>query len=62
MNPNGMEVKNIKLYISCINECPIKGRISTTNIIRELVSYYYEYDDITNIAMGKHVPRDGWTK
>jgi len=45
------EVKNIKLYISCINECPIKGRISTTNIIRELVSYYYEYDDITNICL-----------
>ena len=45
------DVENIKLYVSCINECPIEGRLSTTNIIQALVTYYYEYDHITNICL-----------
>ena len=44
-------IKNIKLYVSCINECPIDGKISTTNIIRELITYYYDYGHITNICL-----------
>lgn len=28
----------IKLYVSCINECPIEGKISTNSIIGELVA------------------------
>jgi len=28
----------VKLYVSCINECPIEGKISTNDIVREL--YY----------------------
>ena len=27
---------NIKLYVSCINECPIEGKISINNIVEEL--------------------------
>tara|TARA_B110000285_G_C15134499_1_gene625946 strand:+ start:2038 stop:2787 length:750 start_codon:yes stop_codon:yes gene_type:complete len=45
------DIENIKLYVSCINECPIEGRLSTTNIIHELITYYYEYDNITNICL-----------
>jgi len=29
----------IKLYISCINECPIQGKMSDDDIIREIMSY-----------------------
>lgn len=32
----------VKIYISCINECPIVGKISDTDIAMEL--YYYVYN------------------
>jgi isopropylmalate/homocitrate/citramalate synthase len=31
---------NIKLYVSCINECPIEGKIDNYNIITELFSLF----------------------
>jgi hydroxymethylglutaryl-CoA lyase len=31
--------ENIKLYISCINQCPIVGKIKTTTIIKEIIFY-----------------------
>jgi isopropylmalate/homocitrate/citramalate synthase len=32
-----------KLYISCINECPISGKIDNDFIIKELLHYHYAY-------------------
>ena len=29
----------VKLYISCINECPIEGKINNDTIISRLVDY-----------------------
>lgn len=39
---------NKKLYISCINECPISGVIPTYNIIKEIVHYstHYNFDEL----------------
>jgi len=39
-NNNKIYKANIKLYISCINECPIEGKISITKIINEINFYY----------------------
>jgi len=39
-NSNKIYKANIKLYISCINECPIEGKISINKIISE-INYYY---------------------
>jgi isopropylmalate/homocitrate/citramalate synthase len=36
--PNGDKYKK-KLYISCINECPISGKIDNDFIVREILSY-----------------------
>ncbi|MDA7573666.1 hypothetical protein N8751_00050 [bacterium] len=44
-------VNNIKLYISCINECPISGFIDKDFIVDEIERYYYEYPNITNICL-----------
>jgi isopropylmalate/homocitrate/citramalate synthase len=33
-----VENYNVKLYVSCINECPIEGKINTYNIVSELLS------------------------
>jgi hydroxymethylglutaryl-CoA lyase len=37
-----------KLYVSCINECPIEGKISNDTIIEEIHDYNrnYQFDDI----------------
>lgn len=43
-------VNNVKLYISCINECPIMGKISPSIIVKEIL-HYAEYDNITNICL-----------
>jgi isopropylmalate/homocitrate/citramalate synthase len=39
-NSNKIYKANIKLYISCINECPIEGKISISKIINEINFYY----------------------
>ena len=37
----------IKLYISCINECPIDGKQKNKEVIKEIESYFdYEVDEI----------------
>jgi len=41
---NNDETK-IKLYISCINQCPINGIIDNHTIIDEIVYYYYCYNN-----------------
>jgi len=41
----------IKLYISCISECPIRGHINLQNIIDEILFYYYSYENINNFCL-----------
>ena len=43
--------KNIKLYISCVNECPLSGKINSEFILNEITEYYYKYDFIKNICL-----------
>jgi serine/threonine/tyrosine-interacting protein len=33
-----------KLYISCINECPILGRLDIDFVVQEILTYYHQYD------------------
>ena len=37
-----------KLYVSCINECPISGKINNNKVIEELLyyKYHYKFDNI----------------
>jgi len=41
----------IKLYISCISECPIAGTIDNSRIISEIIYYYYSYEDLDEICL-----------
>jgi len=50
INNSKLQVNNLKLYISCVNECPIVGKISPSVIVNEII-YYSEYDNITNICL-----------
>lgn len=38
----------IKIYLSCVNECPISGKIPIENVINEFLYYYnhYKVEDI----------------
>lgn len=36
--------KNVKLYLSCVNECPIDGRVDTVKIIENIL-FYEKYCD-----------------
>ena len=38
--------KKVKLYISCISECPISGLVNNMTIVNEILYYYYTYGDI----------------
>jgi hydroxymethylglutaryl-CoA lyase len=38
LDDSPVENYNVKLYVSCINECPIDGKIHTHNIVSELFS------------------------
>ena len=46
-------IKNskVKLYISCITDCPISGKIDNHRIINEILHYYYLYDEISEICL-----------
>ena len=48
---NLIDNKNIKLYISCINECPLSGKIKKDFILNEISEYYYKYEYIRNICL-----------
>ena len=41
----------VKLYISCITDCPISGRIDNQKIINEILHYYYAYDEISELCL-----------
>jgi len=47
---NNLNLKNIKLYLSCINKCPIDGIIDNDIIIDEIY-YYHNLKNITNICL-----------
>lgn len=38
------EKKYTKLYISCIDECPLQGQISVSHIVNEIMEYHENYD------------------
>lgn len=48
---NKKNINNVKLYVSCINKCPISGTISPTNIVKELSYYFHNYKNITNLCL-----------
>lgn len=37
-----------KLYVSCVNECPIEGKMDTAHIVREIKEYHWlgDFDEI----------------
>lgn len=41
---------NVKIYLSCINECPISGKISNHKVINEIV-YYNNYCNVNEICL-----------
>ena len=41
----------VKLYISCITECPVKGQLELQKIIDEILFYYYTYDNMNEICL-----------
>lgn len=43
-------VLNTKLYISCINECPIEGKINNDTIINEII-YYNKHINVNEICL-----------
>uniref|UniRef100_A0A6C0H651 Pyruvate carboxyltransferase domain-containing protein n=1 Tax=viral metagenome TaxID=1070528 RepID=A0A6C0H651_9ZZZZ len=45
------KICNIKLYISCINHCPISGKIDKNIIINEIFYYYKNHKLITNFCL-----------
>tara|TARA_B110000305_G_C19465271_1_gene657406 strand:- start:7708 stop:8589 length:882 start_codon:yes stop_codon:yes gene_type:complete len=44
------DLNNVKLYISCINRCPITGIQDTSKIIEELM-YYVNFNKITEFCI-----------
>jgi hydroxymethylglutaryl-CoA lyase len=48
---NIAKAKNVKLYISCISECPIKGEIDVNIIINEIIYYLQNYNTITELCI-----------
>ena len=53
MIENDIITKNtkIKLYISCITDCPIQGKIGYTKIIDEILYYYYSYENLDELCL-----------
>ena len=51
INNNKDKINNVKLYVSCINECPISGKISPSVVVKELSYYFHNYKDITNLCL-----------
>ena len=43
--------KKIKLYISCINKCPIQGNMNHNKIVDEILYYYYMYESLDEICL-----------
>jgi hydroxymethylglutaryl-CoA lyase len=43
--------KKVKLYISCINKCPIQGIIYMNKLLNEILYYYYTYEKLDEICL-----------
>lgn len=41
----------VKLYISCITDCPIQGKIGYIKIIDEILYYYYSYENLDELCI-----------
>ena len=41
----------VKLYISCITECPVKGQLDLQYVINEILFYYYTYENMNEICL-----------
>jgi hydroxymethylglutaryl-CoA lyase len=41
---------NTKLYISCINECPIEGKINNDNVVNEII-YYSQNTNVNELCL-----------
>ena len=48
---NNSQVDNIKLYISCVRDCPISGPIDLNFIIDEIEYYFDEYKGINELCL-----------
>lgn len=48
---NTVNESKIKLYISCISECPISGQINTYKIVDEIMNYFYTYECLNEICL-----------
>jgi hydroxymethylglutaryl-CoA lyase len=48
---SGQHIKNIKLYVSCINECPIAGPFKTPYIVDEIEFYYDNFKNLDKICL-----------
>lgn len=48
---NNSDVKNIKLYVSCITECPLTGNKDLKYICNELDYYIRNYENLTEICL-----------
>lgn len=46
-----IEDTKVKLYISCISECPIFGVTTNINIVDEILYYYYTHDELDEICL-----------
>lgn len=44
-------VNNIKLYISCVRECPISGQMDINFIIDEIEYYFNKYEGINELCL-----------
>uniref|UniRef100_A0A6C0BRZ5 Pyruvate carboxyltransferase domain-containing protein n=1 Tax=viral metagenome TaxID=1070528 RepID=A0A6C0BRZ5_9ZZZZ len=44
------EIDNIKLYISCISECPIDGKIDNDIVVEKILSYF-SFSDINEFCL-----------
>ena len=44
-------VQNIKVYVSCIDECPISGKVDQDYIVDEIQYYYENYNRIDKICL-----------
>ena len=44
-------VDNIKLYISCVRECPISGEVDLNFIIDEIEYYFNKYENINELCL-----------
>ena len=48
---SNVDDSKVKLYISCITECPISGQINKNRIVDEIMYYFYTHEYINEICL-----------